>query len=121
RAAGAEPLAGPVRLELAFVRVPPRDHFGARGVLRPSAPALPTTARDPHKPGRRGAHALTRVCYVAHAPVTKLIALQRWGPVAGGRRGGPVGGVEVAVGADEAGEVAQAPDATLPLFAERAS
>jgi len=49
RVYGGPPLTGPLEVHLTFTMPRPRGHFGARGQLRPSAPACPTTRPDRSK------------------------------------------------------------------------
>jgi Holliday junction resolvase RusA-like endonuclease len=94
-------------LELTFLRLRPRSQFGLRGLL-PSAPALPAVMPDADKLFRSVGDALSGIAYRDDAQITTAVVRKRFGAVAG---------VEVAISADDAAEVVQAPVGTLPLFA----
>lgn len=69
------PIAGPVRVSLAFRLPRPQGHHGARG-LRPSAPAYQTKKPDLDKLTRAALDALTGKAYVDDAQVVELLVLK---------------------------------------------
>ena len=75
-------LTGPLRLELHFYRARPRGHYGTgrnEGVLKPSAPAFPTTKPDVTKLTRAVEDALTGIVWRDDAQVVELTARKFYG------------------------------------------
>lgn len=64
-----ELLRGPLALRVTFYRRRPRKHYGARGVLLPSAPDYPTARPDVLKLARAIEDALTGVLWADDAQV----------------------------------------------------
>jgi len=75
-------LTGPVTLALSFWRARPRGHYGSgsrSGVVRPSAPAFPTTKPDSLKLGRAIEDSLTSIVFRDDAQVVEHRIAKRWG------------------------------------------
>jgi Holliday junction resolvase RusA-like endonuclease len=80
--AGLRPLAGPIALLLTFYRPRPRSHYGTgknAEVLKPSAPAYPTTRPDTLKLARAVEDALTSIVYRDDAQIVDGYQHKRFG------------------------------------------
>ena len=76
-AEGMTPIAGPVRVSLAFMLRRPKGHSGARG-LRPKAPTHPVARPDIDKLARAALDALTGPAFGDDAQVVELIVLKHY-------------------------------------------
>ena len=79
----ADPVRGPVMLELEFLTPRPRSHFGTgrnATLVRPSAPVARITAPDIDKLARAILDGLTGIVFVDDAQVVELVARKAFGP-----------------------------------------
>jgi Holliday junction resolvase RusA-like endonuclease len=80
--AGAPPLVGAVGVTFVFYRPRPKSHYGTgrnAGVLKPSAPAYPTSAPDAGKLARPAEDALTAIVWRDDAQIIDEVLSKRWG------------------------------------------
>lgn len=82
-AAGARPgpflLQGPLRVEMRFFRPRPQGHYGARGNLLPSAPAMPFTRPDVLKLARGVEDACTDALWRDDAQIVEEFLVKAFG------------------------------------------
>jgi len=78
----ADPLLGPLAVELRFYRPRPKGHYGSgrnSGVIKASAPAYPTTRPDVLKLARLVEDAMAHVVYADDAQIVDEHLLKLWG------------------------------------------
>ncbi|HEY0838857.1 MAG TPA: RusA family crossover junction endodeoxyribonuclease [Vulgatibacter sp.] len=78
KAAGVRLSRGPVEIDCTFIFARPKGHFGARGLLRPSAPERHLVKPDADKLLRAVLDALTKIAYVDDAQVVSAWACKRY-------------------------------------------
>ena len=74
-----ELLRSPLRVEFRFVRPRPKSHRNARGEVKASAPAFPTTRPDVLKLARAAEDALTGVLWADDAQIVEEVLVKVFG------------------------------------------
>lgn len=78
--AGRPLLQGPLRVEFCFFVQRPKAHFSAKGGVKATAPAYPTTKPDVLKLSRGVEDALSGVIYRDDAQIVEEVLSKRYGP-----------------------------------------
>ena len=73
------PLQGALSVRFEFFKARPKGHYNAKGILRPSAPAYPTTKPDTTKLVRSTEDALKGIAWRDDSQVVDQFACKRYG------------------------------------------